>query len=131
MNRIFRSEDTEKAMGFASAVQTGQFLWVSGVVSWDATMSPIHVGDTRAQLGEVYSQLAELLAANGSNMAHIVKETIYTTDVDGVTAALEERRRFFGEGAVPASTLIGVSRLIHPDLRIEVEVVAMIADGAQ
>ena len=55
---------------------------------------------------------------------HIVKSTIYTTDVDACVEVLgREVQRILGS-ALPASTLVGVARLAFPELKVEIEVTA-------
>jgi enamine deaminase RidA (YjgF/YER057c/UK114 family) len=64
------------------------------------------------------------LEAAGLTPADIVKSTIYTTDVDAILPVLRpEAQRILGS-RLPASTLIGVTRLAFPELKVEIEVTA-------
>jgi enamine deaminase RidA (YjgF/YER057c/UK114 family) len=76
-----------------------RLVYVSGQVSWDAA---------------------------GAGWGDIVKMNGYMVgmNTERVTAYREVRQRFLKEGALPASTLVGVEALVHPDLLLEVEVVA-------
>lgn len=65
--------------------------------------------------------------AQGGDFSHVVKITIYTTDVDAFRApeAAAVRARYFGPHA-PASTLVGVTRLASPDYKVEIEATAVV-----
>jgi enamine deaminase RidA (YjgF/YER057c/UK114 family) len=65
-----------------------------------------------------------VLAAGGMTPANIVRSTIYTTDMDAIIEVLgTEAQKVLGS-SLPASTLIGVSRLAFPELKVEIEVIA-------
>jgi len=65
-----------------------------------------------------------VLTAGGMTPADIVKSKIYTTDVDACIGVLGHTvQQVFGS-ILPASTLLGVTRLAFPELLIEIEVVA-------
>lgn len=82
-----------------------------------------------AQAGQAVSNLTDALRVAGSSPERIVKLVLFATDVD----------RFMAEGmplcrglydASPSSTLIGVTRLAHPDLMFEIEAVAECGEQA-
>jgi enamine deaminase RidA (YjgF/YER057c/UK114 family) len=56
--------------------------------------------------------------------ADIVKSTIYTTDVEAIVEVLAPAAQSILGSSLPASTLIGVSRLAFPELRVEIEIIA-------
>jgi enamine deaminase RidA (YjgF/YER057c/UK114 family) len=66
-----------------------------------------------------------VLQAAGSDMEHLLKITTYLTNIDNFPAVIEARSRVF-PGQLPASTLIVVPSLFHPDFLIEVEGIAAI-----
>jgi len=126
LERFHISEEAEKQMGFVQAVKVGETLWVSGAVSWDENMTPLHVGDMAGQMRQIYGALGELLARFNRSMDAIIKETVFATDLDLALQNTEIRRSFFPEEKFPAATWIGVRRLAHPDLLLEVEIVAQL-----
>jgi len=65
-----------------------------------------------------------VLAAAGMTPADIVKPTIFTTDVDAIMEVLATEAPKSLGSSLPASTLVGVSRLAFPELKVEIEVVA-------
>ena len=103
-----------------------RLVYVSGQVSWDAAGAVVGKGDMRAQSEQVFRNVTAALKAAGAGWGDIVKMNGYMVGMNAerVTAYREVRQRFLKEGALPASTLVGVEALVHPDLLLEVEVVA-------
>jgi enamine deaminase RidA (YjgF/YER057c/UK114 family) len=103
-----------------------RLIYVSGQVSWDAAGAVVGKGDMRVQSEQVFKNVTAALKAAGAGWGDIVKMNGYMVGMNAerVTAYREVRQRFLKEGAQPASTLVGVEALVHPDLLLEVEVVA-------
>jgi enamine deaminase RidA (YjgF/YER057c/UK114 family) len=70
------------------------------------------------------SNLNTVLASAGMSIASVVKLTLYTTDVDELLGAFGSAAAFLGDN-LPAMTLIGVSRLAFPELKVEIEATAV------
>ncbi|QLC26447.1 RidA family protein [Parasphingopyxis algicola] len=126
LERVHVSDDAERQLGFSQAVKVGETLWVSGAVSWDENLNPLHVGDMVGQMRQIYGALGELLKRFDRGMDAIVKETVFATDLDLALKNTEVRRDFFPDDKFPASTWVEVKRLAHPDLLLEVEIVAQL-----
>ena len=83
---------------------------------------PRHDGDLAAQLALSLDNLEAVLSAAGMSAAHLVRLTVYTTDVDlllqhyGVHAS-----RLGAAGAAPPTTMLGVTRLAIPGQMVELE----------
>jgi enamine deaminase RidA (YjgF/YER057c/UK114 family) len=103
-----------------------KLVYVSGQVSWDAAGAVVGKGDMRAQSEQVFKNVTAALKAAGAGWGDIVKMNGYMVGMNAerVSAYREVRQRFLKEGALPASTLVGVEALVHPDLLLEVEVIA-------
>jgi enamine deaminase RidA (YjgF/YER057c/UK114 family) len=103
-----------------------KLVYVSGQVSWDAAGAVVGKGDMRAQSEQVFGNVTAALKAAGAGWRDIVKMNGYMVGMNAerVTAYREVRQRYLKEGALPASTLVGVEALVHPDLLLEVEVIA-------
>ena len=71
-----------------------------------------------------YEDVRRTLEAHGATFGDVVKEELYTKDIDAAVDAADIRREFYGSSSPPASVWVEVSRLVHPDLLIEVSVVA-------
>lgn len=111
-----------------TASGAGKLVYVSGQVSWDASGNVVGKGDMRAQSEQVFGNVAAALKAAGAGWGDVVKMNGYMVGMhaERVNAYREVRQRFLKEGALPASTLVGVERLVDPDLLLEVEVVALV-----
>ncbi len=103
-------------------------LLISGTASIDENGVSIHIGDFRAQLRRIFSNIAGLLEAEGATWKDTVRTSCYFRDIDrDYDAFNEERTAFFIEQGVdvyPASTGIE-ARLCRPELLIELEAIAM------
>ena len=110
-----------------TAEGTGKLVYVSGQVSWDASGNVVGKGDMRAQSEQVFKNVTAALKAAGAGWGDVIKMNGYMVGMhaERVNAYREVRQRFLKEGALPASTLVGVERLVDPDLLLEVEVVAV------
>ena len=81
-------------------------------------------GDMRAQIRQVGENVKAALAAAGATLADIVKTNTYVTDIEEYFKHVDVRMEYFG--ALPTSTTVEVRRLAHPDLLVEVEVIAVV-----
>jgi 2-iminobutanoate/2-iminopropanoate deaminase len=72
----------------------------------------------------VYADIDATLDAHGMNAGHVIKETVYTTDMKAIVAANRKRLEYYKDVTPPASTWVEIKRLVDPDLLIEVEITA-------
>ena len=110
-----------------AVVSGGRTVYVSGQVAFDDAGNV--VGATFVEQAEqVFTNLRLALAAAGAQFSDIVKMNVYVRDLTGarVRAFREIRGRHFGAHQ-PASTLVATPALVHEDLMLEVEVVAVVA----
>ena len=101
-------------------------IYIAGQVAFDQSRQVVGVGDMAAQTEQVFSNLQAALAAAGATFADVVKMTTYVTDMGQAPVIRAIRARYFGE-TLPASTLVGVTALAHPDLMVEIEVIAAVS----
>jgi enamine deaminase RidA (YjgF/YER057c/UK114 family) len=80
--------------------------------------------DAARQAEFIYGILERILAAAGASLDDVVKTTAYLTDIRDYPAVNEVRNRVFA-GREPASTIVEVSKLVHPDAKVEIEAVAI------
>ena len=104
----------------------GALVFVSGQVSYDRDGVVVGKGDMRAQAEQVFASLAHGLKAAGASWRDVVKMNGYMVGLtpERLNLYREVRSRHLDPRAMPASTLVGVERLVHEDLLLEVEVVA-------
>jgi 2-iminobutanoate/2-iminopropanoate deaminase len=100
-------------------------LFLSGQVAYDKDGGVAHRGDFRAQARGAYQAIKALVEAQGGTLANVVKLNTYVTDVRYRADLGPVREEFFGKKG-PASTLVQVPALAHPDWLIEIEAIAVI-----
>lgn len=117
-------EAAERQMGFCQCVRTGDLVFLSGAVSWDENFQPLHKNDMAAQIDQIYANLTHALKHFDLDFDNVVKETGFTTDMDATLSALGARAKYYSSGLLPAATWVEVTRLAHPDLLLEIELIA-------
>lgn len=119
-NHIERSyyNPWEREIGYAPVVKVGNTLYLSGVTSPGKDMA--------AQVEAVYKTIGSLLKAHGADYQHIVKETVFTKDIEALKSTSAIRKQFFADGEDPASSWIQIDRLFMEEYLIEVEVMAVL-----
>lgn len=100
-------------------------LFLSGQVAYDQQGGVLHRGDFKGQAREAFRALKSLVEGAGGTMGSIVKLNTYVTDIRYRADLVPIRQEFF-PGKAPASTLVEVSALAHPDWLIEIEAIATI-----
>jgi enamine deaminase RidA (YjgF/YER057c/UK114 family) len=114
--------------GYSQAIKvTGAqtILFLAGQVAYDKDGTPKHRGDFTAQARTVFSCIKALVEAGGGTLDNVVKLTTYVTDARHRPEFRAVRDEFFGAKG-PASTMVEVSKLAHPDYLIEIEAVAVV-----
>ena len=107
------SSDT--SAGYAQALLVDNVLYISGTVGMGKTMEE--------QLRGVYTGIERTLKHYGLGFQHVVKENLYTTDIEATKSANAIRKAFY-RGDFPAATWVQISRLYMPSALVEVEVIA-------
>ena len=105
-------------------VEAKKTIFISGQLARDGKGDVVAAGDMRAQLRQVGENIKAALEAAGASLKDIVKTNTYVTNIEEYFKHVDVRMEYFG--ALPTSTTIEVSKLAHPDLVVEVEVIAMV-----
>ena len=109
---------------YCDVVKAGPHIWISGAVG---IASDGHIpDDVGGQFQVALDNLDACLRAAGGQVRHVVKVTIYLTSVADRSIINEHRIKYFGEHR-PASTLVEVSALVLPSLKVEIEATAYTA----
>lgn len=113
-----------------SHVVTGPGRWVAiaGQVALDANAELVGPGDAAAQARQVFANLDACLKAAGATFAQVVKLGIYVTDLAVLPAIRTARDEYVDTANPPASTAVQVVALFRPDVLLEVEAFAIVAD---
>ena len=105
-----------------SGAQT--ILFLSGQVAYDQQGGVLHRGDFKGQAREAFRAMKSLVESAGGTMDSIVKLNTYMSDIRYRADLGPIRQEFFSK--TPASTLVEVSALAHPDWLIEIEAIAVL-----
>jgi enamine deaminase RidA (YjgF/YER057c/UK114 family) len=118
--------------GYSHVVETpsGRTVYTAGQVALDRAGNLVGVGDFRAQTEQVFANLSEALRAVGANFGHVVKLTIFVTDLspENLSTLRDVRDRHIDATRGPASSLVQVTKLFRPELLIEIEAIAVLPD---
>ena len=122
---LFRSlpDEMEPVSHYCHATRAGDRVWVSGSVGVrsDGTIPE----DTVEQFQVAIDTVDRCLKAAGAEARHVVKVTVLLTDINDRAAINPIRQAYFGEYR-PASTLFEVSALVSPEMKVEIEVEAVV-----
>jgi len=105
----------------------GRTVYVAGQVALDVKGQVVGEGDLAAQTRQVFANLETALKAAGASFDDVVKMNTYMRDATQLQVYRDARAKHFTK-ALPASTLVEVSRLANPAFLIEIEVIAVVAD---
>ena len=108
----------ENDYGYSQVVKAGDTIYISGIASDKPTFPE--------QMKEIYKFINQILEDYGVDSDAIVKQVIYTTDIEQMKAHTELRKTFFNKNKYPSSTIVQVSRLYEKGHFLEVEIVAVI-----
>lgn len=104
----------DTSAGYVQVVKVDNVLYISGAVARDVTPE----GITR-----VYQALERSLKSFGATFQNVVKENLYTTDIEAMKKYNDARKAFY-KGDFPAATWVQIARLFMHDARLEVELIA-------
>ncbi len=115
----------EPVSHYCHAVRAGDRVWISGTVgiAEDGAIPD----DTVAQFKLAMDNFDTVLRAAGGEARHVVKVTVFLTDIDDRARINPIRQAYFGDHR-PASSLFEVTKLVLPELKVEIEAEAVIAD---
>ena len=127
IERIMVPGILEPVSHYCHVVRAGPHVWVSGIVGMeeDGTVPEGAV----AQFDLAIDVMDRCLAAAGARPDHVVKVQLFLTDMADRAAINPRRIAYFGDHR-PASTLVEVSALVDPRLKVEIECQAFVADAA-
>ena len=126
MRRIRLAGQLAEPIGpFTDGVEAGGFLYVSGMLPFDANGDLVGAGDVGRQTEQVLDNVGDVLRAAGANFDDVVRVGVYLLNMADRPAVNTVRRRYFGD-ARPAATLVEVSALAIPDALVEIEAVALL-----
>ena len=123
MSAIWRiSTDTpwEPIAGYSRLVRAGEIVAVSGTTATDEHGLIVGAGQMYVQARQALANIRAALGRVGLAMEHVIRTRMFVTDMGRFAEAARAHKEFFADSP-PASTIVEVRRLAHPDMMIEIE----------
>jgi enamine deaminase RidA (YjgF/YER057c/UK114 family) len=126
VERIFTGAEWESKVAYCRAVRQGSLIFVSGSapIRDGQVVGP---GDGRTQANCCLEIIREALQSLGSDLSHVVRTRMYVTDITRWAEYGEAHHAAF-KAHPPATSMVEVRALIHPDMLIEIEADAVLPD---
>lgn len=119
-NKIFSGTPWEPKVGYARAVQVGDAVYVSGTTGTDPSGRVLAPGDAYAQTVQAIRNIENALKRLGLGLENVIRTRIFVTQIERWEEVAKAHAELFGQ-IHPATSLIGVSRLVDPEMLVEIE----------
>ncbi|MDZ7690944.1 MAG: RidA family protein [Balneolaceae bacterium] len=127
MERVNISSETrwEQLVGYSRAVRKGNHVYVSGTTATDENGQIVGKDDPYRQTVQIINNIDHALRRVDATLEDVVRTRIYVTNIDQWEMIGRAHGMFFDE-IRPVTSMVEVSRLIDPDMLVEIEVVALV-----
>ncbi|WP_299233021.1 RidA family protein [Natronomonas sp.] len=125
--RVSSGTQWESDVGYSRAVQAGAEVHVSGTTATDDAGNVVGTGEPYEQTRQALRNVENALGETDASLEDVVRTRIYVTDIDRWEAIGDAHSEVFG-AIRPATSMIEVSRLIDPELLVEIEAVAIVPE---
>ncbi|WP_372909696.1 RidA family protein [Salinigranum sp.] len=127
MNRrtVTSGTEWEPRVGYSRAVRVGDRICVSGTTATDEEGAVVAVGDPYGQARRAMENVVSAVEEAGGTVGDVVRTRMYVVDIDEWEDVGRAHAAVFGD-VRPATSMVEVSRLVDPDLLVEVEAEAVV-----
>ncbi|HEY8685149.1 MAG TPA: RidA family protein [Chloroflexota bacterium] len=124
--RVSSGTPWEPMVGYSRALRVGAHVYVSGTTATDPD-GQIVGEDTYTQAVQALRNIQWALASLGVGLEHVVRTRMFVTNIEDAEQIARAHSEFFGE-IRPTTTLVEVSRLILPEMLVEIEADAIVTE---
>ena len=125
--RSFSGAPWESQIGYCRALRADDQIFITGTAPVTQDGAVHAPGDGYEQTIRCLNIIQEALASLGAGIEHVGRTRLFVTDIERWEEYGKAHREFFGLHP-PATTLVEVRRLIHPDMLIEIEADAVVRE---